>query len=251
MLTMGGMSAVFFSDVHLRDGESEKTQRVLRFLRETASRFERIYILGDFFDVWPGTNPYLVRRFAPVLDQLNTLVKSGHRVSFFEGNHDFHLGKHFRDMKIEVIPNSHVEEMGGRRVYMAHGDLGNPKELGYRVLRRALRSAPLHAVMKFVPGKLIFDVGLKSSQASRGYQQRFPEKENAIRETYRETAKGLFHQGLDVVLMGHTHLPDDYTISLDKRDCRYINIGDWVRSFTYLEFDGKDFYTKSYDGIGF
>lgn len=244
------MSAVFFSDVHLQDSESEKTQKVLRFLRETAPKFERIYILGDFFDVWPGTSPYLINRFAPVLDQLRTLVKEGHRLYYVEGNHDFHLGKYFRDMEINVIPNSRIEDFNGRKVYMAHGDLGNPKEMGYRVLRKVLRSTPLHTAMKIVPGKLVFDIGLRSSKASRGYQQHFPEKENAVRDTYRETARRLFQQGFDVVLMGHTHIPDDFRVSIDKRDCRYVNIGDWVRSFTYLEFDGKDFYTKSYDGLG-
>jgi UDP-2,3-diacylglucosamine hydrolase len=240
------MSALFFSDVHLRDGESEKTKIVLKFLRGASARYDRIYILGDFFDVWPGTNSYLINKFASVLDQLRALVKDGHTVFYVEGNHDFHLGKYFRDMGIKVIPNSFVEDFNGRRVYMAHGDLGNPREKGYPILRRMLRSAPLHAAMKIVPGKWIFDVGLKSSQMSRGYQKQVSEKENLIRSIYRQTAETLFHKGFDVVLMGHTHLPDDYRVAIGERNCRYINLGDWVRNFTYLEFDGLDFYTKSY-----
>jgi UDP-2,3-diacylglucosamine hydrolase len=239
------MKALFLSDVHLKDCDSPRSQKVLNFLREASGRYDRIYILGDFFDVWPGTNRYLLDRFAPVLKQLRTLIQEGHQLLYVEGNHDFLLGDHFREMGIEIIPNEKVEVFNGRRVYIAHGDLGNPEERGYRILRKLLRSTPLHLLMKFVPGKWIFDVGAKSSDASRGYQRRFPEKEERIRTVYRETSKRLFQQGFDVVLMGHTHLPDDFRFSVDGRECRYINTGDWVRSFTYLEFDGQDFYTKS------
>ena len=46
--------------------------------------------------------------------------------------------------------------------------------------------------------------------------------------------------------MGHTHIPDDYSVEVDGRQCRYINTGDWVRHFTYLEFDGSQFYTRTH-----
>ena len=59
-------------------------------------------------------------------------------------------------------------------------------------------------------------------------------------------AEDIFQQGYDVVLMGHTHLPDDIETRVDGRPCRYINTGDWVRHFTYLEFDGSQFYTKTH-----
>jgi UDP-2,3-diacylglucosamine hydrolase len=42
----------------------------------------------------------------------------------------------------------------------------------------------------------------------------------------------------DYLVFGHRHLPIDYTLNGGKS--RYINLGDWIRYFTYAVFDGKD-----------
>lgn len=243
------MSAVFLSDVHLRDADSVKSRLVIRFFQEVASRFEKIFILGDLFDVWPGTTPYLTKEFKPVTDTLRGLVKDGHSVYYIEGNHDFRLGKYFtEELGIQVFAQSIEMQLGKYRVYMMHGDLGNPKEIGYKALRFLLRRDTLHFALKAIPDKFIFDVGLKSSQVSRGYQssRQSNKAEASIRQIYRQTAEQIFLKGYDVVLMGHTHLPDDVTTLVGGRQCRYINTGDWVRNFTYVEFDGERFTTRTH-----
>src|SRR4051812_8375031 len=104
------MSAIFLSDVHLRDSDSVKTKLVIRFLQEVASRFENIYILGDLFDVWPGTNTFLVQHFDPVLKTLKNLVERGHQLHYIEGNHDFRLGAYFsKELGIKVYKDRHEE----------------------------------------------------------------------------------------------------------------------------------------------
>ncbi len=239
------MNAIILSDVHLRDGSSLKTQLMVRFFQEVASRYERIYILGDLFDVWPGTSSYLVRIFKPVLQTLRKLVEDNHTIHYIEGNHDFRLGQYFREsLGIQVYTDRIIEEWNGRKIYMTHGDLGNPKELGYRALRYVLRHNLLHLGLRAIPQDWIYKIGMQSSQLSRGYQKRMPASESAIRQIYRKTAEQIFREGYDVVLMGHTHLPDDVSTIVEGRPCRYINTGDWIRHFTYLEFDGSQFYTK-------
>lgn len=241
------MRAIFLSDVHLRDAVSVKSKLVIRFLQEVASQFENIYILGDLFDVWPGTTAYLVRTFRPVILTLKHLVDEGHKVHYVEGNHDFRLGEYFSEnLGIHVHTEHFVENWNGKRIYMAHGDLGNPREVGYRVLRFLLRRNVLHMALKSIPPEWIYQVGNRSSQMSRKYQTKVPPNENAIREIYRQSATDLFQRGYDVVIMGHTHLPDRFERHVDGRDCRYFNTGDWVRNFTYLEFDGSDFYTRTH-----
>lgn len=243
------MSAIFLSDVHLQDGTSIKTQLVLRFLQEVASQFKQIFILGDLFDVWPGTTPYLIERFGPVTQVLGSLVKQGHQVHYIEGNHDFRLGTYFTDeLGINVHPEEHSLILGDRKVFLAHGDLGNPQEKGYRLLRSFLRQEALHFALKPIPPKWIFDLGARTSGFSRKYQQDQFSADTAtrIRQIYRATAEKKLNEGFDVVVMGHTHLPDDVTTVIGGRRCRYINTGDWVQHFTYLEFDGMDFYTKNH-----
>lgn len=243
------MNAIFLSDVHLRDADSVKSRLVIRFLQEVASQFEQVYILGDLFDVWPGTNPYLVDVFRPVIDSLKYLVEKGHEVHYIEGNHDFKLGEFFtKEVGIHVHPDGLERNWNGRRVYMAHGDLGNPREVGYRVLRYLLRHQLTHRLIKALPDNFIYQAGMKSSQLSRKVQKNrhAPKTEAHIRQVYRQAAETIFARGYDVVLMGHTHLPDDVTTIVEGRTCRYINTGDWVSNFTYLEFDGTQFYTRTH-----
>lgn len=253
MLERPIVSAIFISDVHLQDSTSVKTRLVLRFLQEVASQFKKVFILGDLFDVWPGTTPYLIERFKPVTDVLRSLVLQGHEVHYLEGNHDFRLGSYFSsELGIQVHPNDLSINLGDKKIYLAHGDLGNPSERGYRIFRSLLRQDLLHWALKPVPPKWIFDLGVKTSSASRRYQEtnEKPKEETRIRQIYRAAAEKIFYQGYDVVIMGHTHLPDDVTTLIGGRRCRYINTGDWVQNFTYLEFDGADFYTKSHPMTG-
>jgi len=168
-------------------------------------------------------------------------------VHYLEGNHDFKLGDFFTDtLGIRVYEREIIEEWNGKKIYMQHGDLGNPKEVGYRALRYLLRHDVVQWVAHKVPPDWIYKVGQGSSQMSRNYQKTNVPLEEEIRGIYRKTASDLFAQGYDYVLMGHTHLPDDYTVQVDGRTCRYLNSGDWIRNFSYLEFDGKDFHRRTH-----
>lgn len=244
------MSAIFLSDVHLQDGDGLKTRLVLRFLEEVAARHDRIYLLGDLFDVWPGTTRYLRQRFQPVVDVFRELVRTGHEVHYVEGNHDFRLGAFFRDdLGVAVHPDGLVATFGGKRTYLAHGDLGNPDDKRYARLRRVLRSDVLHGVLALVPDRVTYEMGATWSRWSRAAERRRsdPEGHRAnVRAVYRRTAERLFEDGYDMVVFGHTHLPDDHRVVMNGRECRYVNLGDWVKHFTYLEFDGTDFYTRSH-----
>jgi len=247
VLAIVKMKSIFISDVHLQDADGPKTRAVLDFLRKKAVEVQHVFILGDLFDVWPGTTDFLISSFKPVTDTFKDLIRQGCQLHYIEGNHDFRLGKYFqKELGINVYPDSLELHLNQRKVFISHGDLGNPEEKAYRILRSILRANWLHYLIKPIPKSWIFLLGKKTSQLSRGYQSPNSEKEELIRETYRKTALELFEKGYDVVLMGHTHIPDDYKVKVGKRDCRYLNTGDWVRNFTYLEFDGIEFYTKAH-----
>ena len=49
----------------------------------------------------------------------------------------------------------------------------------------------------------------------------------------------------DFFLFGHRHLPIDFRLS---NGSRYINLGDWIRYYTYAVFDGDRLELKSYKG---
>ena len=48
---------------------------------------------------------------------------------------------------------------------------------------------------------------------------------------------------VDFFVFGHRHLPIDYRL---HNGSRYINLGDWIRYYTYAVFDGEQMELKSY-----
>jgi UDP-2,3-diacylglucosamine hydrolase len=50
---------------------------------------------------------------------------------------------------------------------------------------------------------------------------------------------------IDFFVFGHRHLAIDYRLSAGSR---YINLGDWIRFYTYAVFDGEKLELKSYNG---
>ena len=48
------MPYCFISDLHLQEDRPDITQAFLSFLEETASKADKLYILGDLFEAWIG-----------------------------------------------------------------------------------------------------------------------------------------------------------------------------------------------------
>ena len=53
----------------------------------------------------------------------------------------------------------------------------------------------------------------------------------------------LAKQQIDYFVFGHRHYPIDYPLS---NESRYINLGDWIRNFTYACFDGNEMELKNW-----
>jgi UDP-2,3-diacylglucosamine hydrolase len=52
-------------------------------------------------------------------------------------------------------------------------------------------------------------------------------------------------KNVDFFVFGHRHLPVDFRLS---NGSRYINLGDWIRYYTYAMFDGEKLELTSYKG---
>jgi UDP-2,3-diacylglucosamine hydrolase len=50
---------------------------------------------------------------------------------------------------------------------------------------------------------------------------------------------------VDFFVFGHRHLPIDYRLG---NNSRYVNLGDWIRYYTYAVFDGEEMKLLSYKG---
>ena len=88
------MAYCFISDLHLQEEKPEVTEAFLSFLDTTAKQAERLYILGDLFEIWIGDDlkselSRLIKEKLLFLKNASTLVFAMH------GNRDFLIGEKF------------------------------------------------------------------------------------------------------------------------------------------------------------
>lgn len=223
----------FISDAHLgAEGLSEervKQRRLTSFLEAIAPEAKKLYIVGDLFDFWFEYRTVVPNRHYWILWALSDLVRSGIRVIYIAGNHDFWVGPFLStELGLETFtePISTVEQ--GLKLFIAHGDgLAGKRDIGYRILRKILRNPVNIWLFRVVHP----DIGVPCAKFFSSLSRRNARGEHlsAYSEECRQTALAKLTEGFDAVILGHTHQP----ILERTGDRAYLNLGDWIRSFTY------------------
>jgi len=242
------MKAVFLSDAHIRDHADPNLPPLLGFLEHLTGRAERLYIVGDLFDTWFAFPRAVFDEYVPLLGAIERLKRSGTRIVYVTGNHDFELGDFFeRFLEAEIHDTQFVLEEDGRRAFVAHGDMVNPHDRKYRRLRRILRARPVRWLGRNLPPSWVWRVAGRLTVRCTGDEvaARVP-----MKEIFREYAEDLHRRGFDTVILGHLHLPQfeqraaaarlDLPPAAANREPpaqTYANLGDWVRWRTFLRWE--------------
>jgi UDP-2,3-diacylglucosamine hydrolase len=242
------MKAVFLSDAHIRDHADPNLPPLLGFLEHLAGRTERLCVVGDLFDTWFAFRRAVFDEYVPLLGALETLKRSGTRIVYVTGNHDFELGSFFEQtLEAEIHDTQFVLEEDGRRAFIAHGDMVNPHDRKYRRLRRILRARPTRWLGRNLPPSWVWRIARRLARQG-GLTVRCTGDEIAgrvpLKQIFREYAEELHRRGFDTVILGHLHLPQFEQRPAPARPespgPTYANLGDWVRWRTFLRWeDGR------------
>lgn len=231
------MRDLFLADAHLLAPADDNYRKLLDFLSAETGRVRTLYLLGDIFEFWVGYRHAVFAPYVPLLDALQRLRASGTEIVYVEGNHDFHLGPYFRDvLGCRILPDGGGVIIDGRRVHLSHGDLINPADHGYRLLRRILRSAPLRWLLQLVPQDLTWAVarwGSRQSQKSHELKRSRWVPEALL----HQHAAARFAEGYEVVVTGHFHAPLLQTGTAGT----LIALGDWIEQFSYAVYEDGTF----------
>jgi UDP-2,3-diacylglucosamine hydrolase len=231
------MKDLFLADTHLVDPRDERYSRLLTFLDENRGQLRSLVMLGDIFDFWIGYRHCVFSAYIPLLESLRRLSEAGTELVFVEGNHDFHLGPYFRDtLGCRILPDGGCLERDGRKIFIAHGDLINPRDQGYRLLRRFLRhNWTRHLMMMIHPDSAWRIARWASAKSARKNGGR--DRHRLPREDLLAFARSRFSEGYDTVITGHFHVP------LMHREKRHtlIALGDWSTKPSYAILENGDF----------
>lgn len=238
------MRDLFLADAHLRHPADENYRRLLAFLETQRGRVRTLYLLGDIFQFWLGYRHVVFAVYVPLLEELRRLREAGAAIVCVEGNHDFHLGPYFRDiLGCQVLPDGGGIAIDGRRVFIAHGDLVNPADRSYRLLRKLLRSLPLRALKQMVHPDIAWAIGRwGSGQSGKKHAER--RQRWVPREMLTAHAERRFAEGYEAVVTGHFHAP-----WLQRTEHgTIVALGDWIDQFSYAVWENGEFRLEKYEG---
>jgi UDP-2,3-diacylglucosamine hydrolase len=238
------MRAVFFSDAHLRSVDDAGGGDLLNFLRNTSGRGDHIFVVGDLFDFWFSRDGVVYPGFQPVIDALQDLKGRGVQIHLFEGNHDFHLADYFTGkLGMEVFTDRAIVQLAAKSIYVAHGDMVDETDRGYRFLRKVLRSRLAYSLQKRLPLQLLWRIAKLSSDASKEY---LAKPQEGLASKMEAFAMAEFQKGVDAVILGHCHLPVIKTHALGGRQRHFILLGDWLTHRSYVVLDDGRFELHRY-----
>jgi UDP-2,3-diacylglucosamine pyrophosphatase LpxH len=72
------------------------------------------------------------------------------------------------------------------------------------------------------------------------YQKYHEEEPSAPPPAFRVFARRKFLEGFEVVILGHSHVPEEVEEWVEGRRCLYYNVGDWVVHRSFLRFTPPD-----------
>jgi UDP-2,3-diacylglucosamine hydrolase len=238
-----GKKIYFFSDVHLGAPNAEASRvreiRLLNFLDSIKTDAAVIFIVGDLFDFWYEYKHVVPKGYVRILGKLASLTDAGIEIHFFVGNHDMWMKNYFQqELNIRVYFEPREFEFAGKKFFIGHGDGLGPGDNGYKFLKKIFRNP----VCRFMFGMLppVIGIGLanffsrKSREAVEEHEQVYLGADKEWLMIYSREI--LQHVKYDYFIFGHRHVPIMEKLTDEST---YINLGDWVRHFTYAVFDGN------------
>ena len=232
----------FFSDAHLGLGSKEddrkKERRIIEFLEAVKKDGEQLFIVGDLFDYWFEYKTVVPKGYFRLFTKLAELTERGIKISYLVGNHDFWIKRYFHDeLGIEIAFEPFERTIHGKRFLIHHGDGLVKNDMGYRILKKILRSKINIFLFSLVHTDITGRLAQWSSRTSRKHTSNRAFEVNDLIEFARNKIQA---EGIDVVIMGHNHRSH---FEKFQRGI-YINLGDWIHENAFAVFDGKNITLK-------
>lgn len=239
----------FLSDFHLGapDAASSRTRelKIIQFLEEIRKDAAAVFLVGDMFDFWYEYRKVVPKGYVRLLGKLAELSDQKIPLHFFVGNHDMWMKNYFtQEMNMQVYFEPHDFLFNGEKFLVGHGDGLGPGDHGYKMIKKLFRNPAANWAFGVLPPWIGIGVAnffsRKSRQNTGNHEEVFLGEDKEWLITYcREILKNKHY---DYFIFGHRHLPIDFRLN---ENSRYVNLGDWIRYFTYAVFDGQQLQLKT------
>jgi UDP-2,3-diacylglucosamine hydrolase len=222
------MKYIVASDFHLKLNENfydlNRRHWIEDYLRSLIGNTRGLILAGDIFDFWMEWDNLIIKTYYPILTIFEKLKKSGCRLVYIQGNHDFWVGEFLsEEIGFEIYDDYFVDTIHDKRVYISHGDKYASNDLRYHLIHDAVKLPCVKKLAKIIHPHCLLKL---SEIVSRTDQYRSPCDSKLADLTQKAE---ILCKVFDLVVFGHTHKPEKHHFGAST----YINTGDWInhRSF--------------------
>lgn len=240
----------FLSDFHLGAPNAKESllreKKIIRFLDEIKINAAQIFIVGDVFDFWYEYKKVVPKGYVRILGKLAEITDAGVPIIFFVGNHDMWMKNYFQqELNIPVYFEPQNFEFNNKKFLVGHGDGLGPGDYGYKFIKKIFRNRACNWLFGILPPYIGMGIANYFSMKSRAQtgqtnEEFLGEDKEWLIIYCKELLKKEYY---DFMIFGHRHLPIDFKLS---EKSRYINLGDWIKYFSYAVFDGNSLQLKYY-----
>jgi len=249
IVTENNKKVYFASDFHLGVPTNEasllREKKVVSWLRSIKHDAQHIFILGDIFDFWFEYRYTIPKGFTRLQGVFMELRDAGIPITFFTGNHDMWMFNYFQEeFDIPVYRNPATVNIDNKKLLLGHGDGLGPGDRKYKIIKRIFQNPSCQWLFKWIHPDIAFRIANRYSRKSRiknlEKDLEFKGEEEWLFQYCKEIEEKDHH---DYYIFGHRHLPFEVEVN---QNSRYINIGDWIFSFTFGEFSDNEVQLKKF-----
>jgi len=242
----------FISDAHLGmhpvEESRKREKKLVRWLDTIKDDAAELFLVGDIFDFWHEHKHVVPKGFVRFLGKLAELSDIGVKIHFFSGNHDIWVYGYFKEeLNIDIYHKPIVRIINGNKFLIGHGDGVGKGDYAYKLLKWCFRNKTLQWLFSRLHPNCSMWIGKTWSKHSR-YSKGIVAEGFSDREFQIIYAKDVLkEEHYDYFIFGHRHIPYDLKLA---ENSRIINLGDWIYSYTYAEFDGLQLKLEQFEGNG-
>lgn len=246
-----GKKIYFASDFHLgipdHVSSLEREKRIVRWLNEISHDAHSIFLVGDLFDFWFEYKHAVPRGFSRLIGTIAGLCDDGINVHVFTGNHDMWIFDYLPKETGASLYREPIQlEFNSKKFFIGHGDGLGPGDRGYKLIKKVFASK----VCQWLFARLHpnFGIGLANFWSGTSRNSNMESDKKFLGEDQEWLAiyakEVLIKEHFDYFIFGHRHMMLDIKVGPNSR---YINLGDWISSFSYGVFDGENFELNQYE----
>jgi UDP-2,3-diacylglucosamine hydrolase len=215
----------FISDLHLEESRPNITQKFLSFLNQCDASVDALYILGDLFEVWIGDDEdSLFHR--EIKQALKIASNKGLPIYFMYGNRDFLIGKKFlRETGCTLLADEEKISLYGTSVLLMHGDTLCTRDEVYMKARKLGRNRLLQFLFLLTPLTLRKKYANKMRAKSKNHTQTISKEIMDV--TQVEVKNVMRKHKVNLLIHGHTHLPNTHYFLIDGAHSERIVLSAW------------------------